>query len=134
MSQQTITISIEDKAKLFEFNKLFKSNPQSVTPEMRTFSISVVDKAWTMVKDQSLSIEVRNGFYDIIKAGHEILARKFDDSWRPREGKKQFTKRVITIEERQANCDSFVKYIGSRNLEDPIITVEQLARIWSGSY
>ena len=44
------------------------------------------------------------------------------------------TKKVITAEERQANCDAFVKYIGSRNLEDHTITVEQLSRIWSGSY
>ena len=134
MTQEVITISMESKAKLFEFHKLWKASPASITPEIRTFTMALSDAAWKLAKDQSQTFEVRNGIYDVIKICHEILGRKWDDSWRPREGKKQFTKRVITVEERQANCDAFVTYISKRNLEDDTITVQQLALIWSGSY
>jgi len=131
---QTVTISIESKAKLFEFQKLFKASPASITPEIRIFTKALNTEAWNIGKDTTKTIEERNSAFDIIKICHEILGQNFKEEWRPREGKKQFTKRVITVEERQANCDAFVKYLASRNLEDPTVTVDALAKVWSGSY
>lgn len=131
---QTVTTSMESKEKLFEFHKLWKASPSSITPEIRKFVDEISTLAWNIAKDQSKPLEMRTSNFDIIKMCHEILGRNFKEEWRPKEGKKQFTKRVITKEEREANCDNFVRYIAARNLEDSTITVSDLAKVWSGSY
>lgn len=132
MSQQSI--SIDEKQKLFEFQKLFKISPSQITPEIYKFITETNDKAWKIAKDQRMPLETRTATYDIIKICHEILGRKWEDSWRPKENKKSFTKRVITVQERISNCDEFVKYLANRKIEDPTVTVISLAMIWSGQY
>jgi len=136
MSQQTITLEDQHYANIAEYHKLFKMSPQSITQEQRTYLGKVNDALWVIAGNKQKPIDDRIKHYGLIKLVHEILGRKFDDNWIPKvgSGAKQFTKRIISVEERQANCDAFVKYLASRNLEDPTVTVDALAKVWSGSY
>jgi len=134
MAQTEFILTIDDKAKVFEFHKLFKVDPKSITEEARKWMMPVNNIAWEIAKNNSKTIDERNFAYDVIEKIHEMLGRKFDASWRPKEGKKGGGNwKPLTKEQRAQNCKDFIEFMKSLGVavypEHPE-GLQALAMIW----
>jgi len=129
-----LSLSIDDKAKIFEFHKLFKANPQSVTPEITTFIKAKNEELWQIKGDEKLPVDARVAAFDMIKLCHEMLGRKFDESWKPKEGKKGGGNwKPLTKEQRAQNCKDFIDFMKSLGVTVSPESTEwnlPLAMIW----
>lgn len=134
MSQNTpVVISTEEKLKLSDFHKIFKADPKSVTPEMRSFVMGINDKAWLIDKDEKLPLAERVAAFDLIRMCHEILARNFQESWKPKEKGKGGPGQtyIASAEQRKQNCEAFKTYLGATfHALTPFEQAVALANVW----
>lgn len=123
-------ITMEEKAQVIKLFDQFKDNPSGIPGEIKTILTSINDKAWIIKNNVENPIHDRQSAFEVIEKIHKLLGRKFDPAWAPKEKGKGPGRRVVTLAERQSNCDAFKTYLEKNVKCSPDFMAMALSNVW----